>query len=169
MKRLVSIFLVASFSSSVFADLDGVNVQLKADDPLVVSEGIRVYAEECAACHGANLEGQKDWKRPDEDGLMPAPPHDDTGHTWHHTDDLLFEITKFGIQKLLDDDSYETTMPTYEESLTDDEIIAVLSYIKSTWSEDKNDWHNQVNETANKYWEPSKNPLVSEAEIKGEK
>ena len=48
--------------------------------------GQKVYGEYCASCHGANLEGQPDWKRRLENGRMPAPPHDESGHTWHHSD-----------------------------------------------------------------------------------
>ena len=46
--------------------------------------GETLYAVHCAVCHGANLEGQLDWQTPDENGILPAPPHDETGHTWHH-------------------------------------------------------------------------------------
>ena len=49
-----------------------------------------LYAENCASCHGAKLEGQPDWRSPGPDGVMPAPPHDRTGHTWHHGDGMLF-------------------------------------------------------------------------------
>ena len=51
--------------------------------------GRALYEQHCAACHGANLEGQPDWRSPDESGLYPAPPHDETGHTWHHDDAML--------------------------------------------------------------------------------
>lgn len=168
MRRFFILCLFPLISTPIYADLDGVNVQLRSTDRLVIQEGKRVYAEECAACHGESLEGQENWKTPDDSGLLPAPPHDDTGHTWHHADDLLFEITKFGLNTILNDDSYETSMPMYEETLSDEDIIAVLSYIKSTWSDQNNDWHNRVNETANKYWEPSEKPLVSKSEIQGQ-
>ena len=38
--------------------------------------GQQLYAANCASCHGANLEGQPDWRRRNENGRMPAPPHD---------------------------------------------------------------------------------------------
>src|SRR5437879_12955198 len=66
-------------------------------DTAKVARGAKVYAENCAACHGAKLEGQPDWRRPFPNGRMPAPPHDESGHTWHHTDEVLFGITKYGV------------------------------------------------------------------------
>ncbi|MFD1912618.1 MULTISPECIES: c-type cytochrome [Paracoccaceae] len=56
--------------------------------------GQQLYADNCASCHGASLEGQPDWRRRLDTGRMPAPPHDDSGHTWHHSDRMLFQITR---------------------------------------------------------------------------
>jgi mono/diheme cytochrome c family protein len=91
-----------------------------------------LYGEYCAACHGAELEGQANWRQRDADGLLPAPPHDETGHTWHHPDRQLFEITKLGTAALIGP-NYQTTMGPFGELLSDDEIRAVLAYIKSRW------------------------------------
>jgi mono/diheme cytochrome c family protein len=62
---------------------------------------------------------------------MPAPPHDASGHTWHHKDSDLFTITKRGVEAIVP--GYESDMPPFEAVLTDEEIEAVLAYIKSTW------------------------------------
>ena len=51
-----------------------------------IAQGEDLYREYCAACHGADLEGQPDWRSAGPDGVLPAPPHDETGHTWHHPD-----------------------------------------------------------------------------------
>jgi hypothetical protein len=48
------------------------------------------------ALPGANLEGQPNWKERQANGRLPAPPHDASGHTWHHPDAQLFGITKQG-------------------------------------------------------------------------
>ena len=77
--------------------------------------------------------------------MLPAPPHDETGHTWHHADDLLFEITKFGAARVINDPSYQSAMPVYENVLSDEEIIAVLSFIKSRWPEQERGWQEDVN------------------------
>ena len=72
---------------------------LLPNDAEVVALGETVYAAQCAACHGASLEGQPNWRERGADGRLPAPPHDATGHTWHHPDAVLFELTKHGLPK----------------------------------------------------------------------
>jgi len=99
-----------------------------------VALGAKVYAENCAACHGAKLEGQPDWRRRLSNGRMPAPPHDDSGHTWHHPDAVLFGITKKGVVQPYAPAGYESDMPAFAGKLSDDEIWTVLAYIKSHWS-----------------------------------
>ena len=103
-------------------------------DPDQVALGERVYVEACASCHGANLEGQPNWQTRNADGKLPAPPHDETGHTWHHPDAQLFAITKFGLAPIAGA-NYATDMPAFEETLTDAEILAALAFIKSRWPE----------------------------------
>ncbi len=76
---------------------------------------------------------------------MPAPPHDETGHTWHHSNELLFNLNKYGIARLINNPDYQTDLPVYEEVLSDDQIIAVLVYIKSTWPEEIQQRHDQMN------------------------
>ncbi|RKF07695.1 hypothetical protein DEM25_008030 [Oceaniradius stylonematis] len=76
---------------------------------------------------------------------MPAPPHDETGHTWHHPDQVLFDITKLGVVRAANLENYRSAMPAYEDILTDDEIIAILSYIKSTWPADVRERHDELN------------------------
>ena len=117
-------------------------------DRSVVNLGKSVYAENCASCHGVALEGQANWRQRDSDGYMPAPPHDETGHTWHHPDSYLFLMTKYGIEEMIGE-KYPNNMPAYEDKLTDDEIIAALSYIKSTWSGRIQRQHDQINARAN--------------------
>ena len=58
--------------------------------------GAALYARHCAACHGANLEGQPEWRSPKADGSYPAPPHDAEGHTWHHDDAMLTDYVARG-------------------------------------------------------------------------
>ena len=117
---------------------------LQPDDPAVVAVGAEVYSEHCASCHGANLEGEPNWQRRKPDGKLPAPPHDQTGHTWHHDEATLFDITKFGTAKAANLEGYVSDMPIYDDLLTDAEIIAVLSFIKSTWPEAIRERHDQL-------------------------
>ena len=109
-----------------------------------MAQGAAVYARECAACHGERLEGQENWRQRRADGRLPAPPHDASGHTWHHPDQQLFALTKFGPAALVGE-GYESDMPGYEEILSDEEIVAVLSYIKSTWPPDVRETHDEIN------------------------
>ena len=100
-----------------------------------------LYAETCAACHGANLEGQDNWRSPGEDGRLPAPPHDETGHTWHHGDQLLFDYTKLGGREVMAAQGieFDSGMPGFGDQLSDQEIWNILGYIKSTWSKEIQD------------------------------
>lgn len=100
----------------------------------VIAHGRQLYAEYCAVCHGANLEGQPDWKKPLPSGRMPAPPHDASGHTWHHPDGVLFRITKEGPAAVVGN-GYESDMPGFGNVMSDEEIRAVLAFVKSTWPE----------------------------------
>ncbi len=94
--------------------------------------GKKVYDAQCAACHGANLEGQANWRQRLANGMLPAPPHDASGHTWHHPDRQLFDMTKYGSAALAGP-GYKTTMRGFGDVLRDTEIRAVLVYIKSHW------------------------------------
>jgi mono/diheme cytochrome c family protein len=120
-------------------------LRLKPDDPAVLATGLQVYGKHCAACHGAKLEGQPNWRTRDAAGRLPAPPHDASGHTWHHTDEVLFRITKYGVAKAANLKDYVSTMPVYEGVLSDAEIIAVLSYIKANWPADIRRKHDELN------------------------
>jgi peptide/nickel transport system substrate-binding protein len=97
-----------------------------------VALGQQVYESFCAGCHGANLEGQPDWQKRLPMGNFPAPPHDETGHTWHHPDQWLFDIVKDGGQRFAPP-RYRSAMPAYRDMLSDEEIWAVLAFIKSHW------------------------------------
>lgn len=123
-------------------------IALKPDDPATVALGRKVYDAECASCHGARLEGQPNWQQRDAQGRLPAPPHDASGHTWHHTDELLFRITKHGVAKAANLKDYDSAMPAYEGRLSDEEIVAVLSWIKSQWPAEIRRRHDELNRHA---------------------
>lgn len=104
-------------------------------DAQTVAEGQAIYAQYCAACHGANLEGAPNWRVPLEDGTLPPPPHNSDGHTWHHTDALLHQIVSQGSGP-----SYNGTMPAFGETLTEAQIWAALNFIKSKWGKDEREF-----------------------------
>lgn len=110
-----------------------------------VSRGSVVYVQHCAACHGAKLEGQPNWQSKLPTGRMPAPPHDASGHTWHHPDSVLFGITKHGlVPGKYAPPKYESDMPAFGTQLADEDIWAVLAYVKSTWPEAARRWQADV-------------------------
>jgi mono/diheme cytochrome c family protein len=108
-------------------------VRIDATDRALVARGEPLYQAHCASCHGALLEGQPNWQSRNEQGRLPAPPHDDSGHTWHHDDEVLFEVTKYGITKHAPA-GYQSDMPGFESKLSDADILATLAFIKSRWS-----------------------------------
>lgn len=102
-------------------------------DPFALMEGEAIYKAECATCHGAKLEGQADWRKRRPDGKLPAPPHDATGHTWHHPMEQLVAITKFGMVPPHAPAGYVSDMPAFAAKLTDRQVRNVLMYIESQW------------------------------------
>jgi len=109
------------------------SLQANPNDISQVTKGKKLYKRFCSLCHGINLQGQKNWRIRKSNGRLPAPPHDETGHTWHHADDLLFGITKFGLVPPYAPKDYKSDMPAWQGTLSDENIWAILAYIKSTW------------------------------------
>lgn len=102
-----------------------------------VTRGKFVYIQYCASCHGTRLEGQPNWQEKLPSGRFPAPPHDASGHTWHHPDSVLFGITKHGlVPGKYAPPGYESDMSAFGGALSDEDIWAVLAYIKSSWPQD---------------------------------
>ena len=109
-----------------------------------VEQGAVLYADNCASCHGVNLQGQDNWQNATSNGRALAPPHDESGHTWHHPDEQLFQIVKFGTAALVGN-SYESDMAGYSGVLSDAQILATMAFIKSTWPADIIERHNAIN------------------------
>lgn len=120
------------------------------EDAERVANGAALYAENCASCHGEQLEGQPDWKQRDADGYLPAPPHDAAGHTWHHPDEQLLAIVTLGTEAIVGG-GYKSNMQGFGDVLSEDEILDVMAYIKSTWPEQVVATHNEINARASAY------------------
>ncbi len=82
-----------------------------------VEAGERIYADSCASCHGP-VDGPT--------VLESAPIHGDAGHTWHHPDRLLS-------QWILDRPPLAVTMPAFRDTLSEEEVIDAIAFIKSHW------------------------------------
>jgi len=136
--------LAVSIGGYLWSDLADAN-RIPYTSVRDIAEGERVYLQHCASCHGVDLRGEPTWQRRDVNGLLPAPPHDSSGHTWHHDDQMLFEFVKYGPQRFAGAD-YQSKMPAYAEVLPDRAIWAVLAYIKSTWPDEIIRRHNRFSE-----------------------
>ena len=101
-----------------------------------LDRGEALYQENCASCHGAELEGDPNWKSAKDDGTFPAPPHNALGHTWHHDNQLLFSYTALGGEEALAERGvadFKSGMPGFNSKLSAEEIWDILAYIRSTW------------------------------------
>ncbi|UWQ45936.1 c-type cytochrome [Leisingera aquaemixtae] len=120
---------------------------LPYQDPEAVALGKAVYLDQCASCHGADLQGEPNWQDRDSDGYLPAPPQDESGHTWHHPDAQLLDITRRGVAEVVGN-GYRSHMGGFAGVLTEEEMLAVLAYIKSRWPAEVIARHNQINSQA---------------------
>jgi len=139
--------LGAAIASAVALLHGGPSGRSDPSDATQVARGRTVYAEQCASCHGARLEGQPEWRSRKPDGRLPAPLHDAAGHTWHHPDADLFKITKQGVGAFAPA-GYESDMPAFGSVLSDAEIWAVLAFIKASWPDAIQQRHAAMSERA---------------------
>jgi len=136
MKPLHYAMLALMIFVGVLVGIDGVNrqnitplAQRTTDNQ--ANDGRTLYMRYCAACHGANLEGQANWQTARLDGSYPAPPHDETGHTWHHPDAYLVAVTLQGGAAITGNP--QNAMPGFAQQLTPLQAQTIIDYIKSTW------------------------------------
>ena len=108
---------------------------LPALDPEKVDQGESLYAQYCAKCHGGKLEGAANWKQRLPDGSLPPPPHDSSGHTWHHSDEVLISITENG-----GDPADNSKMIAFKDQLSSEEVVAILEFIKSNWGREEREY-----------------------------
>ena len=114
-------------------------------DPGQVTRGRQVYLQSCASCHGPNAEGAPNWQQPDARGNLPPPPHGDSGHTWRHSDVELADIIREGLRDPFNK-TPELTMPPFRDQLSDQEIAAVIIYLKSLWSPEHRRYQEEQNQ-----------------------
>jgi len=145
----VSILLAGfSLAPSIVLAAEGLTSQaVNPENSKQVLRGEKVYMRFCSYCHGKQLEGQPNWFKPNATGKMPAPPHNENGHTWHHADVVLFEITKYGMVPPHADPGYRSDMPAFENTLKDEDIWAVLAFIKSRWPEKNRKFQQEINKS----------------------
>lgn len=137
---LALVVVIAATLAYAFWPRGGAAVRAAAVD---IDLGRTIYAEQCAACHGSRLRGQPDWKNQLANGRYPAPPHDPSGHTWHHSDMLLTRIVAEGTAAVVGG-GYESDMPGFAGVLSEAEIASVLGFIKSTWPAREAEFQRQI-------------------------
>ena len=130
---LLAVFVAIAVAALYFTSARP-EFRIDARDPAQLARGRIVYEQRCAVCHGQRLEGQPNWRVRLPNGRLPAPPHDDTGHTWHHPDEVLFALVKNGLAPPYAPAGYESDMPAFGQVLSDEDIRAALAYIESHWS-----------------------------------
>jgi mono/diheme cytochrome c family protein len=108
----------------------------------VLAEGRAQYDLVCAHCHGYSLEGQLSDTVADTRALgmntVPSPGSD--GHFWQHPDQLLIRVIQEGIQNPLD----QYPMAAFGDGLTEDQIRAILAYIKTSWTDEQRAYQAQL-------------------------
>ncbi len=132
---VIPTLICASIALVACGGEDKSNPDTAPSDP--IERGQLIFAVNCAACHGPNGEGQPHWQTVNPDGTLPAPPLNGDGHTWHHGDGTLYKQVKLGGAYLVDEGlaGFKSGMPAFEDILTHQEIIDVLTYVKSLWGD----------------------------------
>jgi S-disulfanyl-L-cysteine oxidoreductase SoxD len=103
-----------------------------ANDLAKVIAGKALYGPQCGSCHGKRLQGQPLWQLEDEYAHRRAPAHDQSGHTWLHSDEELYQMTRNGRFPAMKPGEI-SNMPAFRDSLTDEQMLSVIAYIKASW------------------------------------
>jgi mono/diheme cytochrome c family protein len=107
-----------------------------------VESGRAIYGQYCASCHGANAQGAPGWQERDEHGELRAPPHNAEGHTWRHSDAMLYEMVSKGWRDPFNK-TKRLTMPAFSEALSPEQIRAVILYLKTLWMSEQRDFQSE--------------------------
>jgi mono/diheme cytochrome c family protein len=105
-----------------------------AADPVLIA-GKQNYDFYCAHCHGYNGEGQTGPTVEEtlRMGMNIVPGHDAAFHTWQHPDQLLVRVIQEGVDNPLN----RYLMPAYGSSLTEPQIMEIITYMKRWWTDDQ--------------------------------
>ena len=102
----------------------------------IVDYGNGLFQQNCARCHGPDAEGTAEWKKPGADGNYPPPPLNGSAHAWHHSLPQLAKSIKQGGIRL------GGVMPPFAERLSDPQVLAVIAYFQSKWTDELYQaWH----------------------------
>lgn len=111
-----------------------------------LARGQELYAvHQCGHCHGLTGGGEPGNPNPfvpDNLGYMLIPRHDSYGKTWMHPDQLLVDIIKQGARNPF----YRLAMPSFEDVLTDNEIMLIIDYMRLFWTEEQREHQAAITE-----------------------
>lgn len=111
-------------------------------DAALVDQGRTVYQQQCAVCHGAQGEGARAWEQLDAQGELPAPPHGANGHTWKHSDAMLYRIIQQGWRDPFNK-TQRLTMPAFKGQLSRADTIAIIAYLKTLWTPEQRQFQSE--------------------------
>lgn len=92
-----------------------------------VMHGGKLFAANCAVCHGQLAQGSPGWQKKDASGHFPPPPLNGSGHAWHHSKKAITQTIKFGTL------SRGGSMPPWKDKLSDQDIEAIVAWMHSLW------------------------------------
>src|SRR5574337_1423113 len=110
--------------------------------PAQIAAGRAIYERSCASCHGARGEGAPAWQQTDAKGEMPAPPQDASGHTWKHSDAMLYRLVQQGWRDPFNK-TERLTMPAFKGQLSREQTIAVIDYLKTLWEPEQRQFQSE--------------------------
>ena len=139
MRRLLMGAMLAAASHTGIVDAAEEAPSLDSE---TVKSGRVIYGQYCASCHGANAQGAPHWQERDEHGELPAPPHNAEGHTWRHSDAMLYEMVSKGWRDPFNK-TKRLTMPAFSEALSPEQIRAVILYLKTLWTSEQRDFQSE--------------------------
>jgi mono/diheme cytochrome c family protein len=102
-----------------------------------LARGEDLYRANCMDCHGGATGG---------DITDVPPPHNAEGHTWHHGDCELVEMTRQGMPARPGSPADTPAMPAFADELSEDDIEAILAYIRTWWTPEQREHQERVTE-----------------------
>lgn len=99
-------------------------------DFLQMKRGGQLFQQHCAACHGKNAEGTRNWQQRDAAGKLPPPPLNGTAHAWHHPTSVLIDVIQNGTQRI------GGNMPPWKDKLSEAQIRDIIAWFQAKWSDE---------------------------------
>jgi mono/diheme cytochrome c family protein len=123
----IFVFLVACDQQpSISSSSTGVMPKRQYDQARL-AKGRRIFTDNCAQCHGENAQGAANWRERNSDGSFPPPPLNGTGHAWHHSTAVLFDMIHNGSKP------NEGNMPAWKGKLSREDIELTILWFQSLW------------------------------------